>query len=66
LRLAFDVLALDEISLALFADNDRAQRLYDRLGFVEDGALPARQKDGVERPVKRMVLTRARYGGGNS
>lgn len=35
---AFDELNLHRLQLTVFADNERALRLYDRLGFVREGA----------------------------
>jgi N-acetylneuraminate synthase len=54
LRYAFEVLALSRLRLALFADNAPARRLYDRLGFTEDGSAPPVRG----RAVTRMSLTR--------
>jgi N-acetylneuraminate synthase len=56
---AFDVLGLSRVYLTLFADNQAAKKLYDRLGFVEDGEVGPRMKDGRERPVLKMTLRRS-------
>lgn len=64
LRFAFDALRLDEVFLELFGDNVAARRLYDGLGFVEIPAtVPSRRKDGRDRIVTRMRLTRQRWNG---
>jgi len=62
LDFAFEVLGLTEVVLDLFADNARALRLYEALGFLAVPASPAsRTKNGVERPVLRMRLERAQW-----
>jgi N-acetylneuraminate synthase len=53
---AFDILGLERVYLTLFADNAVARRLYEKLGFMDDGAQPPRAKNGVERPVLKMSL----------
>ena len=57
LDFAFGVLGLRSVELALFADNARARRLYDRLGFIEIAPeAPPREKHGVLRAVTRMRI----------
>ncbi len=56
LAYAFDQLGLVEVFLNLFADNVPALRLYERLGFREDAATGAREKDGVLRKTVCMRL----------
>ena len=34
---------IEKIALAVFADNPRALRLYQRFGFVEEGRQPAKE-----------------------
>ena len=38
LRLAFEEYGLERVYLNVFSDNDRAIRLYERVGFVYEGA----------------------------
>ena len=55
---AFDSLGLSRVILRVFSDNERARRLYDRLGFTPAATQPSsRSKGGVMRPVTEMVLT---------
>jgi N-acetylneuraminate synthase len=60
LRFAFDVLGLESVDLELFSDNTAARHLYDGLSFSEvtSGVTAAREKDGRQRAVTRMRLTR--------
>ncbi len=57
---AHQTLGLHEITLALFADNAAARRLYDKLGFVvrasKKGEDSTVEKSGQQRQVTRMVL----------
>jgi len=50
-----------EVRLTVFADNDRALRLYDRLGFTELNREPLRKE--VEGPVTRWVSAEPGYHG---
>jgi N,N'-diacetyllegionaminate synthase len=62
LDFAFDALDLEQIVLEMFSDNGRAGRLYERLGFASTELQPPpRVKDGIERAVTRMRLSRAHY-----
>jgi N-acetylneuraminate synthase len=55
---AFGSLGLERVDLTLFADNEPARRLYQKLGFSTREQLPAREKDGRLRPVELMSLAR--------
>jgi N-acetylneuraminate synthase len=62
LNFAFGPLELASVRLAHFADNRKAHRLYDRLGFVaDDPPPPPRMKGGQPRDVTTMNLTRAAW-----
>jgi RimJ/RimL family protein N-acetyltransferase len=58
LEYAFSTLGMKRIDLTLFADNASARRLYESLGFGDVRQLPVRDKDGRQRPVEMMSLTR--------
>jgi N-acetylneuraminate synthase len=53
---AFQVLGLHAVRLSMFADNEPARHLYDKLGFAVIGSSSRRKKDGVEREVVAMEL----------
>lgn len=56
----FSVLNLNRIHLTVLASNDRARRLYQRLGFAEEGCLrQAQYKNGKYEDVIVMSLLRA-------
>jgi len=61
LDVAFGPMALEEVYLRVFANNERAIALYDRMGFRREGMLsPSRRRDDPA-PVLLMKLTRSRW-----
>jgi RimJ/RimL family protein N-acetyltransferase len=54
LKYACDSLGLRRVYLTLFADNQAAKKLYDKLGFVDEKMLAPRKG----RPVLQMLLVR--------
>lgn len=60
----FSMLNLNRIHLTVLASNDRARKLYQALGFVEEGYLrEAQYKNGKYEDVVVMGLLRADHGG---
>lgn len=56
---AFDRLNLDRVHLQVLADNVRARRLYERLGFIEEGRLRSHEfRDGKVLDVILMGILR--------
>lgn len=58
---AFEAMRLAAIYLRVFTTNERAVRLYERLGFRKEAILPASERRGDPAPVLLMNLTRARW-----
>ena len=58
LRICFDELAAHRIDLNVHIDNERALRVYERAGFVEEGILRDyhRDADGTFRSMRLMSL----------
>lgn len=54
----FRTLRLQKITLALFADNVAARKLYDKLGFIVVSDDESVEKSGRSRRVTRMMLVR--------
>lgn len=55
---AFEKLGLQRVHLMVLPENERAIRLYERLGFTRDGVHPAAVvKDGVSRDLLAMSVT---------
>lgn len=61
LRMAFDEMGLQSIYLRVFANNERAVALYQRLGFRKEGVLQPSQRRNDPAPVVLMSLARARW-----
>lgn len=60
LRFGFDQLNLNRIHLSVLTTNARAVKMYERLGFAEEGRLrQAQYKDGAYIDVILMALLRA-------
>ncbi|MEW8978451.1 MAG: GNAT family protein [Symbiobacterium sp.] len=55
---AFGPMALEIVYLRVFATNQRAIRLYERLGFRPEGVLAPSRRRGDPAPVVLMKLTR--------
>lgn len=64
LTFGFETLGLRGIRLQLFSENEKARKLYERLGFTADATRQHRFKGGVERDVTNMWLTREAFSGG--
>ncbi|MFZ5817177.1 MAG: GNAT family N-acetyltransferase [Bacillota bacterium] len=62
LALAFEQMHLKAVYLRVFATNQRAIRLYERLGFRKQGILPASVRRHDPAPVLLMNLPRHRWG----
>jgi RimJ/RimL family protein N-acetyltransferase len=56
LAYAFDDLSLERIRLAVFEFNEPARKLYEALGFTDDGIYGHHWADGVAHPMLAMVL----------
>jgi len=60
----FDQLRLERIELDVYAFNERARRVYDRVGFVLEGTLRhALYRDRAFHDVHRMSILRAEWTG---
>ena len=61
---AFDELRLERVELEVYAYNDRARRVYERVGFVHEGtSRRALYRDGAFHDVHRMAILREEWAG---
>jgi RimJ/RimL family protein N-acetyltransferase len=49
---------IERVNLALLASNTRAQRLYEKMGFVEEGRRVQALKIGADRYVDEVLMSR--------
>lgn len=62
LRFVFEQLNMNKVSLQVLSFNERAQRVYQRLGFIEEGRLrQERYVDGSYHDMLVMGLLREEY-----
>jgi RimJ/RimL family protein N-acetyltransferase len=64
LALAFDTLNLNRVQLDVFADNERAVRCYEQLGFRKEGVLRQHSfREGAYHDVLLMSMLRSEWSG---
>lgn len=67
LGFGFGELRLERIALDVYAFNERARRVYERVGFVHEGTMRhAMFRDGVHHDVHRMSMLRSEWAGSRS